>query len=449
MKLARQKLTRSTAPRIGEECFHATLPGGLTLIHAPRRGLKKKFAVFTTRYGSIDSAWRNRDGSVHRVPDGIAHFLEHQLFKKADGDLTEKFTANGAESNAHTTHSGTSFYFEGVSHFRDNLELLLRMCLTPHFEKSLVDTERGIITQEIVSYRDKPNWISFQMTMEALYAKHPVRIDIAGNEHTVAKITPEMLAECHRRFYHPSNCSLVVAGDLEAAEVADMAGDMVTRLFDGRTEEPHAPVPIDEPAAAATPRAERAMHTTLPRLMVGYKLRNTPPAGKAFLASEYLHDAMLDLTFGRGTAFFEQLYRDGVVSGDFAAGAQIEPGFGYVMIGGETSNPGELESRIDRRIAEVTDKGFEAAEVTRKQRKYEGDFIRGFEGTEETAFAHAGAWRHDYGAFDAVDLIPGLTPETLLASARDTFRADARTVSLLRKPARTGATATSTRRKSK
>ncbi|MHC4841116.1 MAG: EF-P 5-aminopentanol modification-associated protein YfmH, partial [Planctomycetota bacterium] len=225
------RLKKRTSKKLGETRFEGTLNCGMKILVAPRPGFSKKVAFVVARYGSIDSQWKVHDKKVG-VPDGIAHFLEHMMFKKERGDLTDEFAERGAYVNAHTSHTQTAYYFECVENFDNNLATLLELAMVPYFEQSLVDTEREIITQEINQYRDHPGWIVYQRLLEAMYSKHPLHIDIAGTTKTVASVTPENLYLCHGTFYHPRNLTLIVSGDLDASSIAELANETIADLLE-------------------------------------------------------------------------------------------------------------------------------------------------------------------------------------------------------------------------
>src|SRR5690606_2823363 len=146
-----EKFHRVSSKTLGEQRFEAVLGCGMRFLYAPRPGFGKKIAFVVADYGSTDSAWIEGRKRV-QVPDGIAHFLEHQMFKKASGDLTDVFSERGAYCNAHTSHTQTAYYFECTERFDENLDTLLELALTPYFDRKLVDTERDIIIQEINQY---------------------------------------------------------------------------------------------------------------------------------------------------------------------------------------------------------------------------------------------------------------------------------------------------------
>jgi predicted Zn-dependent peptidase len=146
MVVANGKLERITSKALNETRFEGVLSCGMRLLYAPRPGFGKKIAFVVADYGRTDSSWIE-GGKRVQVPDGIAHFLEHQMFKKAHGDLTDVFSERGAYCNAHTSHTQTAYYFECTERFDENLDTLLELALTPHFDRKLVDTERDIIIQ--------------------------------------------------------------------------------------------------------------------------------------------------------------------------------------------------------------------------------------------------------------------------------------------------------------
>lgn len=73
------------------------------------------------------------DGTRHKIPDGIAHFLEHKMFEKEDGDVFNKFSQNGANANAFTSYDRTTYLFSCTENFYENLKLLMEMVETPYF----------------------------------------------------------------------------------------------------------------------------------------------------------------------------------------------------------------------------------------------------------------------------------------------------------------------------
>ena len=98
--------------KINEILYKEILPNGLTVYLLPKAGYHKTYGLFSTNYGSIDNEFIPRGGTEYiKVPDGIAHFLEHKMFEKEDGDVFQKFGEQGASANAFTSFTRTSYLF--------------------------------------------------------------------------------------------------------------------------------------------------------------------------------------------------------------------------------------------------------------------------------------------------------------------------------------------------
>ncbi|MBZ0137792.1 MAG: insulinase family protein [Planctomycetes bacterium] len=402
MVTTKQKYETIRSKPLQEVRYEAVLDCGMKLLFAPRPGYSKKIAFVVADYGSIDNAWRRDDRRV-TTPDGIAHFLEHMVFKKSHGDLTDVFAARGAYVNAHTSHTQTAYYFECTERFDDNLDTLLELALTPYFTKKLVDIERDIIVQEIRQYNDNASWSGFQQMMECLYVKHALRIDIAGTAETVARITPDLLNMCHGTFYHPSNLTLVVSGDFPREGLLALANSLAGK-WAPKTPRPRVtrerPV---EPARIQQHKRVKHMYVTRPRLMLGFKDARQPKGGK-MTHRDVLTSIALDAMFSKESEAYEDLYGRRLIGGDFGATYDAEDDFGYAVIGGETPDAAALEAELLRIIERARKNGIDPKDIERKRRKQLGAFLRAFNDPEETAYAYMTAMSQRSELFD----IPGM-----------------------------------------
>ena len=126
-----EKLSNST---LGEEVHRTTLDSGLGISFCPKPGFQKRYACYSTRFGSIDNEFTAADGERLRVPDGIAHFLEHTLFETPEGNASDLFARNGASNNASTSFSQPTYLFAASDRFWDNLGLLIDFVENPCFQ---------------------------------------------------------------------------------------------------------------------------------------------------------------------------------------------------------------------------------------------------------------------------------------------------------------------------
>ena len=207
---------------LGQSTRTVTLPGGLTVQMCRMPGFVTAYAMLTVGVGSIDTGYRMRGREVP-LPAGVAHYLEHKMFDCPYGDAMQRFDALGAAANAFTAFDKTAYYFSCTENFPQALEVLLDFVATPYFTAGSVRRERGIIAEELRMYRDSPEWMVTANLLQAMYHRHPVRVDIAGTEESIAKIDAALLRRCYERFYCPGNMVLSVAGCFEEETVLELA----------------------------------------------------------------------------------------------------------------------------------------------------------------------------------------------------------------------------------
>lgn len=399
---------------IQDRYWSADLLRGLRLVFIPRAGFASKAAMLTFKVGSINTAWKDSGGKVIKVPAGSAHFLEHQLFKKASGDLSARFDQTGASTNAYTTQYSTSFHFEGVSHFNENLDTLLELGLKPYFDAKLVETERGIIEQELARYDDRADTKAWNSLMHCLYHRHPVREDIIGTMESLSRISPKSLATIHGAYYHPSNACLFVSGDLDPEQVAAAANDSLSKHFDGRAFQKPKRIEWEEPKRVRDARAESSFHSTHSWLMLGWKMQASGLKGLQGLREDEAASAALTLAFGAGTDFLERVVRDGLTLDNLGSGYLSMEDCAYAMIGGETPDPERLEAAIQNRIDEVNRGGFDPAELELHKRKSYGVSLRKAESPENAVAMHDEAWLAEVDPFAAPKVVLSLKPKDLM-----------------------------------
>ena len=208
---------------IKEKCFTEELENGMKVILIPKKEIKKKYVIWATKFGSIDNRFIDaRTNTEIFIPDGVAHFLEHKMFEQENGvDSLYVLMALGIDANAYTTNDHTAYLFECTDHFYEGLDELMDYVQHPYFTDKNVEKEKGIIGQEIGMYDDDPGWQLYVNTMDCLYEKNPIKVDIAGTVESIAKINPDVLFKCYNNFYHPSNMVFVAVGAFEPEEMLE------------------------------------------------------------------------------------------------------------------------------------------------------------------------------------------------------------------------------------
>ena len=175
---------------IDEKVYEHKLDNGLKLFIIPKPGFQKTFVTYTTQFGSLDNHFKPIGSQKFvKVPDGVAHFLEHKLFEKEEEDLFTAFAEENAQANAFTSFDRTSYLFSATSNIESNIKRLLDMVETPYFTEETVNKEKGIIAEEIKMYQEQPGYKLMFNTLRAMYSNHPIRVDIAGSVDSIYEIT--------------------------------------------------------------------------------------------------------------------------------------------------------------------------------------------------------------------------------------------------------------------
>lgn len=395
-------------PRLGEALHTWVHPSGMHVFVVCKPGYQKKTAIFATSYGSVDNRFRKPgDTADTLVPDGIAHFLEHKLFEQQDQNVLEKFSELGASPNAFTSFHETAYYFTCTDRFDENLRLLLTFVQNPWFTEENVEKEKGIIGQEIRMYDDNADWRVFFNLLTCLYAEHPVRIDIAGTVASIAGISRDLLMDCWRTFYNPSNMALAVVGDVDPQSVFDMAEACVTQQTDqsriGKV------YPKEAEGLAAELREQR-LAVAMPQFMMGIR-DDVSLTGQALLRRKTSLDIVLDAWLGRSSELYNSLYEQGLINESFGTDVTLVPAFGYVAWGGQSPDPDKVATLLRESLGSLVRNGLDEETFGRIRRAHEGHFIRSLNSSDRLARDLVDSHFSDAGVFDLADVYATLTLE--------------------------------------
>ncbi|MCM3141387.1 pitrilysin family protein [Brevibacillus sp. MER 51] len=417
--------------QVNETVYHETLQNGLQVYLVPKQGFSKTYAVFTTRYGSIDSHFRTRSGEEINVPDGIAHFLEHKMFEKKDRDVMHEFSKNGASCNAFTSFNRTAYLFSCTDKLDDNLNLLLDYVQDPYFTDASVEKEKGIIGQEITMYDDNPDWKVYMNLLKAMYQKYPINIEIAGTIETISHITKEYLYQCYETFYHPANMLLLVVGSFEPEAIMKLI-----RENQGAKEFPPAPqitrVFPDEPSAPAEAKVEALLTVGLPKCMIGIKEKENGLTKEALLKRELTTKLVLDIAFGTSSAVYERLYDSELITESFDFDYSSEQDYAYTIIGGDTPDPERLVETIKAEIEQLKQAGIAQDDFERAKRKKIGNFLRSLNSVEFIANQFTSFKFNGNDLFSVVPTLESITREDVEKRLKEHFLIEQMAVSIVR-----------------
>ncbi len=417
------------SPVLREALHSKRLPSGLQVYVLPKPGFARKYATFATRYGSIDSEFIvPGESEPLRVPDGIAHFLEHKLFEEKDGNVFDDFAKLGANCNAYTDYTSTTYLFSCVDHFSQCLEILLDFVQRPYFTDENVEKEKGIITQELLMYQDDPGNRVRTGMLEALYSRHPIRIDIGGTPESVSRITKDLLYRCYRTFYHPSNMALFVVGDVDPEQVmSQVEANQARKGYEAQAEIRR--LFPEEPAGVAQLKKVQDMAVAQPMFRLGFKETRLGLWGRDLAVRDAATRIALEALVGMGSPLFQSLYEEGLVDLSFGADYHGEKDFGYSTLGGDTKDPDRLHQRLMQGALEMAQQGISQEDFDRAHRKFHGDTLRLFNNFSGLAYFFNHWLFKGVTLFEYLDMVAGLTSEDVNQRLRQHFRKESHAVS--------------------
>ncbi len=383
---------------LGEQLFRTTLSNGLTVAVNKRPGFQRKLAYFVTDFGSVhtDFVW---NGTEYHAPAGIAHFLEHKMFELPGRDVSAEFAALGANVNAFTSYDMTAYYFHCTQHFAENLRLLLEFVSTPYFEAESVQREIGIIDQEIGMNADAPDAQVFEMLMQQMYRRHPIRLPILGTGQSIREITPELLYTVHQAFYTPANMILCVVGDVDEQQVCRLAEEVLGthRRPVGRK------IRNWDEEMTAGQDVGREMEVSMPAFQLGFKCEYSGK-GEQAIRQEIVGDLAAEALFGESSRLYLQLYEQGLIDSSFGGGFETVDGCALLTCGGDSENAPAIRQAIWEQARQLIHNGIGQADFLRMKRSAMGRRIRDLDSFDATAFRicayHLSDF--DYFAFPAV-----------------------------------------------
>ena len=273
------------------------LDNGLTLIHQE---------IPTTPVVVAD-VWVRAGATLEPEPwFGMAHFLEHMIFKGTatlpPGEFDYNIENKGGVSNAATSYDYAHYSLTTAApYLKETLPHLGELLLNAAIPEDEFSRERDVVLEEIRSYHDDPDWLGFQSLIGSVYQNHPYGRSVLGTEQELMQHSPEAMRCFHRAHYQPENMTVVIVGGIER----DSALDLVNRSFGNFAARSHCPLSpqSQQPVIQGIHRQE--LH--LPRLEQGRLIMAWLAPGVEQLRTAYGLD-VLSVLLAEGRA--SRLVRD-------------------------------------------------------------------------------------------------------------------------------------------
>ena len=336
-------------PAVKETVYKTRLSNGLTVSLLPKQDFNEVYGIVTVQFGSVDATYTSLEKGLRHHPEGIAHFLEHKLFERENSeDIMAAFTRLGADSNAFTSFTKTSYLFSTIDHLLENLDLLDELVGDVHFTEESVLREQAIIQQEREMYQDDPDSRLFFATLANLYPDTPLATDIVGSEKSISEIQVSNLKENFTEFYKPVNMSLFLVGNIDV--------EVVEEYFSKKGKEVSNQSTVSKEQLLLQPVKQTdslRMEVSSPKLAVAIRGN-----GQITETESYRYNILLKLLFtmmfGWTSDRFQKLYESGKLDTSLSLEVEVNSRFHFVILTIDTKEPVSLSHQFRKAIRQFS-----------------------------------------------------------------------------------------------
>ena len=363
---------------------------------------------------------------------GIAHYLEHLLFKGTDelapGEFSETVAAHGGTDNAFTSWDYTA-YFQRVA--ADRLELMMKMesdrMVDLILDEKDILTERDVVLEERAQRTDSdPDALFGEQRRAAQYLSHPYGIPIIGWRHEADALTLEDALSFYGTYYAPNNAILVVAGDVESDQVKALA-ETYYGVIPANPDLRERARPQEPPQLA-----ERRMTYVDPRISQPYVMRtylaperdsgDQEKAAALSILAQLLGGSQATSVLGRKLSFDKQV---SIYSSAFYNGMALDDTtFGLIIVPAEGISLEEGEAYLDEAIAEFMEEGVDTDQFERLKMEMRAARIYAQDAVQSRARRYGRALTSGLTVQDVQDwpeILQAVTVEDVMAAAAEIF----------------------------
>ena len=419
--------------KVKEKLYIEKLENGLTVMVVPKKGIQKKYMIWGTNYGSNDSEFIvPGEKEITKVPNGVAHFLEHKMFEQENGtNSLDTLTALGVEANAYTTNDHTAYLFECTDNFYPAMDELMDYVQHPYFTDENVEKEKGIIGQEIMMYDDYPEWKVYLNTMQAMYHNNPIKIDITGTIETIGKIDKDILYKCYNTFYNPSNMAIVICGDFNPDEIIE---EVKKRLIKKEANGQIKRIYPEEPEEIVKDRIEQKLEVSQPLYTIGIK--DKPLDCDNFAKNEIVKkhiaiEILLNMIMGRSSKLYKELYDEGIIYAGASMDYEFSKTYAHVLITGQSSKPEEVYKRIREEIKSLKQNGIDEKLFNRSKKMLYGMYVKEYDDTADIARKFLADYFKGINSFEYLEEIEGINVDYLTQVLNDVFKEEKMVLSIV------------------
>ncbi len=412
--------------KINEKLYIEKLENGLTVMVVPKPGVKKKYIIWGTNYGSLDNKFIvPGKENITEVPDGVAHFLEHKMFEQeGKPNSLDVLSSLGVNANAYTTNDHTAYLYECTENFYEALDEFMDYVQHPYFTDENVEKEKGIIIQEINMYQDYPEYILYMNAIKAMYKESPVRIDIAGTEETVRKIDKDILYKCYNTFYNPSNMAMVITGDFEPEKIIE---EVKSRLIDKKGTSEIKRIYPEEPKEIMQKSIETKMDISMPLFMIAFK--QSEKLSKDIIKKTIGIEIILNILVGKSSNLYKKLYSEGIISAEMGFDYECTRNYGHLIIQGQTTDPTVVVNSFKNELEKLKKEGLNEEDFMRTKKSIYGSYIKIFNNVQEISTMFLADYFKGVNSLDYLEEYKTVTKEYTEELIKNMFNEDKMVIS--------------------
>jgi predicted Zn-dependent peptidase len=317
--------------------------------------------------------------------NGMAHFLEHLVFKGGEKfphyrDVNETAERLGGSLNAYTSHDLVAFHITvRAEAAADAADLLTDFVGRPHIDAGELDKERGVVIQEIQRYKDEPSAVAEELIDRATFGEHPLGRPVLGPEEHLRTFTRDAIVAFRDRRWAGARGGAFVVGNLEHVPDNGAFAALFERFPTLAPPEPFEPAPAFTPDVIVETRDSNQSHLRMsyrPQVDVGDPARRAAMSIYATLLGGSMSSRLFDeIREQRGLAY--SVYSVAHVHADVPL-LQLSAGL-------DSTKCVEAYARMREIVSELRDDGPTEAEVARARAYAAGRRVLAFENTNAVA----------------------------------------------------------------
>ncbi len=415
---------------VKEKLYIEKLKNGLTVMIIPKKGIRKKYVMWATHYGSIDNKFIvPGEENATNVPDGVAHFLEHKMFEQENGtNSLDTLTALGVNANAYTTNNYTTYLFESTDNFYPALDELMDYVQKPYFTDENVEKEKGIIAQEIKMYDDYPDWAVYMNAIRNMYKNNPIKIDIAGSVESIYKIDKEILYKCYNTFYNPSNMVMCFCGDFEPEKLVE---EVKKRLIDKPNQAEIKRIYEEEPEGIIKKRIEQKMEVSMPLFVIGIKDK-IPEKNEDIVKKHIAIEILLNIIIGKSSRLYKELYEKELLISEPFLEYEFTDNYAHIAITGMSTDPDKVLEKIEQEIEKLKEEGLNLKDFERIKNMLYGNAVKEYNNVSDIARMFITDYFKGINSFDYLESYKQITLEYTYEILKEVFLKDKTVISIVK-----------------